>query len=71
MSEPMLLLHDFDFHLRTESGHCPAVEISMSAVVTSLMTDIDAAELSAFKEKVRAFVESELPKHIKIREAAR
>ena len=68
MHNPMLL-HDFDLHLRTESGHYPAVEISISAVVTSLGADLDAAEMSAFKEKVRAFVESELPKHVKIRDA--
>ena len=35
MPNPMLLLHDFDFHLRTESGHYPTVEIFMSAVYST------------------------------------
>ena len=71
MNNPMLLLHDFDFHLRMESGYYPTVEISMSAVVASRTSDLDAVEMSAFKEKVRAFVESELLKHVKIKEAAK
>lgn len=59
-----LVLKDFDFRLRSEAGSFPAVEINIFAVVTSRKADIDAVRMSAFKSKVRAFVESELPKHV-------
>ena len=66
-----LWLRHFDCNLRINPGDYPILEISISAVVTSIGADMDVAEQSAFEEKVRAFVERELPKHIKIREAAK
>ena len=71
MNNPMLCLQDTDFRLNTSPGSFPMVYIDITAVVSSLTADIDAVEMSAFKEKVRTFVESELPKHVKIREAAK
>ena len=56
-----LILQDFDFRLLTNPGSFPRIEIAMAAVVTSRKVAFDAVKVSVFRDKVRAFVESELP----------
>ena len=51
--------------------HWHQVEYNGMLLAKKTGADMDVAEQSAFEEKVRAFVERELPKHIKIREAAK
>ena len=66
---PLLILSGCDFELITRPEDFPKVLINISAIVGSMRTNIDAVEMTAFREKVRAFVERELPKHVKIKEA--
>ena len=66
---PKLMLEGCTFELAQRRDECPRIYISITGFIGVLSADIDAVEMSAFKEKVRAFVERELPKHVKVKEA--
>ena len=66
-----LLLSGYALELNNQKGDFPRIEVHLSAIVSKFTADIDAVEMTAFKKKVRAFIERELPKHVKIREAAK
>ena len=69
MTIPGLTLEGCAFELEQRRDEFPRIYISITGFIGMLSEDIDVVEMAAFKEKVRAFVEGELPKHVKVKEA--